>query len=133
MRKAPLLLLLPLILQCTSYNRATPGPPNPCDASGGVGHNSPNALVCINAGITTANPNEVHVKGNANVDFYIVGGVGELEIQLPPTAPVNQVRCDGAHCSAHAKAVTSPTAPQKYTVIERVSGKWFDPTVIIEP
>jgi hypothetical protein len=133
MRKASLLLLLPLILQCTSYNPAPTGAPNPCDVSGGVGHDSPNALVCINAGITTANPDQVHVKGNSKVDFYIVGGVGELEIQLPPTTPVDQVKCDGPHCSAHAKAVAAPTTPQKYTVIERVSGKWFDPTVIIEP
>jgi len=132
MRKASFLLLLPLVLHCTAY-KAAPGPRNPCDVSGGVGHNSPNALVCIDPGITTANPDQVRVKGNATVDFYIVGGVGELEIQLPPTAPVNQVRCDGPHCSVHAKTVTAPTDPQKYKVIERLSGKWFDPTVIIEP
>ena len=131
MRKATL-LILPFLLQC-SYQTATPAASNnPCDQSGGVGHSSPNALVCIDAAITTVNPDTVTVKGNAKVDFYIVGGVGELDIQFTPQTPVNQLKQDGAHFSAHAKAVNT-TSSNKYTVVERDSGRHIDPTVIIEP
>jgi hypothetical protein len=134
MRKTSfLLLLLPLVLQCTRYNvPPTAASNNPCDQSGGVGHSSPNALVCIDAGITRVNPDTVTVKGNSRVDFYIVGGVGELDIQFTAATPVNQLRPDGAHFSAHAKAVSSSSS-NKYTVIDRSTGKSIDPTVIIEP
>lgn len=132
MRKRWLLLLLPFVLQCSSQ-QATNASGNPCDLSGGVGHDSPNALVCVDAAFTAVNPDHVRVKGNQHVDFYITGGVGELDIQFLPGTPVNQLQHSGDHFRAHAKAVTAPSGEDKYVVIDRDSGRHIDPTIIIEP
>lgn len=109
-------------------------PPIPC--ADGVGHDSPNAIVCINPEITKASPETVRVKSNQPVDFYITGipADTDLEIQFPEKTPVQNPRRDGSHFRIYAKSVTQSTAPgDKYTVIEHTSGKTFDPTIIIEP
>lgn len=135
----PLIALVILTLRCGSTAGTTGYRPNPCDLSGGIGNDSPNAMVCISADFTTVNPETVRVKVNQFVNFYVVGGNADLDIHFSAATPVKHAFHNGNVNPFHYRiqAKDTPSADvvygNKYTLINRATGGVIDPTIIIEP
>jgi hypothetical protein len=121
-------------------------PNNPCDAQTNPQHHGekgPNGkpFVCIDWQTFAdfsyqPDPATVTANKNVHVEFWFFNmdpnNPPDMEVQLPGNLPVKKVKCKEDMCEVDVKS-NATHAAGKYSIIDRNSGKFKDPDIIIEP